>query len=49
MNMNLPAATSTLDLYISQINQFALLTPEEEFKLAVRYKKHKSDRSHVVL
>jgi RNA polymerase sigma-32 factor len=40
MNMNLPAATSTLELYISQINQFTLLTPEEEFKLAVRYKKH---------
>jgi len=40
MNMNLPAATSTLDLYISQINQFQLLTPEEEFKLAVRFKKH---------
>jgi RNA polymerase sigma-32 factor len=40
MNMNLPAASSTLDLYISQINKFALLTPEEEFKLAVRYKKH---------
>ncbi|HTZ39107.1 MAG TPA: RNA polymerase sigma factor RpoH [Syntrophales bacterium] len=40
MNMNLPAATNALELYISQINQFALLTPEEEFKLAVRYKKH---------
>jgi RNA polymerase sigma-32 factor len=40
MNMYLPAATSTLELYISQINQFPLLTPEEEFKLAVRYKKH---------
>jgi RNA polymerase sigma-32 factor len=39
MNMNLPAATSTLDLYISQINQFPLLSPEEEFKLAVRFKK----------
>jgi RNA polymerase sigma-32 factor len=40
MNMNLPAASSTLDLYISQINKFSLLTPEEEFKLAVRYKKN---------
>jgi RNA polymerase sigma-32 factor len=39
MNMNLPAASSTLDFYISQINQFSLLTPEEEFKLAVRFKK----------
>ena len=29
-----------LDLYISEINRFALLTPEEEFKLAVRLKKY---------
>jgi len=40
MTMNLPAATNTLDLYISEINRFAILTPEEEFKLAVRYKKY---------
>ena len=40
MAMNLPAATNTLDLYISEINRFAILTPEEEFKLAVRYKKY---------
>ncbi len=38
--MNLPAATNAIELYISQINQFTLLTPEEEFKLAVRFKKH---------
>jgi RNA polymerase sigma-32 factor len=40
MNRNLPAATSALDQYMSQINQIAILTPEEEFKLAVRYKKY---------
>ncbi len=40
MRMNLPAATNAIELYISQINQFTLLTPEEEFKLAVRFKKH---------
>jgi len=40
MTMNLPTATNTLDLYISEINRFAILTPEEEFKLAVRYKKY---------
>ena len=38
--MRLPAVTGTLDLYINEINRFALLTPEEEFKLAVRLKKY---------
>lgn len=38
--MNLPEVSGTLDVYISQINQFPLLSTEEEFKLAVRYKKH---------
>ena len=37
--MKLPVATGTLDLYINEINRFALLTPEEEFKLAMRLKK----------
>lgn len=38
--MNLPKVSDTLDVYISQINQFSVLSVEEEFKLAVRYKKH---------
>jgi len=38
--LRLPAVTGTLDLYISEINRFPLLTPEEEFKLAVRLKKY---------
>ncbi len=38
--MKLPAVTGTLDLYINEINRFALLTPDEEFKLAVRLKKY---------
>lgn len=38
--MKLPAVTGTLDVYINEINRFALLTPEEEFKLAVRLKKY---------
>ncbi|MBN1829732.1 MAG: RNA polymerase sigma factor RpoH [Deltaproteobacteria bacterium] len=35
--MHLPAVTDTLDLYMAEINQFQLLTAEEEFKLAVRF------------
>jgi len=38
--LKLPVVTGTLDLYISEINRFPLLTPEEEFKLAVRLKKN---------
>ena len=38
--MELPVITGTLNLYISEINRFSLLTPEEEFKLAVRLKKY---------
>ena len=37
--MDVPALTGTLDRYIAEINQFPLLTPEEEFSLAVRLKK----------
>ncbi|MBN2569535.1 MAG: RNA polymerase sigma factor RpoH [Deltaproteobacteria bacterium] len=38
--MNLPAVTSTLDLYMAEINKFAILSAEEEFRLAVRFKKY---------
>jgi RNA polymerase sigma-32 factor len=37
--LELPVITGTLNLYISEINRFPLLTPEEEFKLAMRLKK----------
>ncbi len=37
--MELPTLTGTLDRYIYEINQFELLTPEEEFRLAVRFRK----------
>ena len=37
---NLPVVRNSLDSYIVQINQIPLLTQEEEFELAVRYKKH---------
>src|SRR4030042_2277521 len=38
--LKLPAVVGTLDLYIAEINRFPLLTPEEEFKIAVRLKKY---------
>jgi RNA polymerase sigma-32 factor len=37
--LKLPVVTGTLDLYITEINRFSLLTAEEEFKLAMRLKK----------
>jgi len=37
--LEVPALTGTLDRYIAEINAFPLLTPEEEFALAVRLKK----------
>jgi RNA polymerase sigma-32 factor len=39
-NPNLPVVKNSLETYLVQINQFPLLTQEEEFKLAVRYRKH---------
>ena len=36
---NLPAVKNSLDSYLAQINKFPLLTPEEEFEFAVRYRK----------
>lgn len=37
---NLPAIKNSLETYLVQINQFPLLTQEEEFQLAVRYRKY---------
>jgi RNA polymerase sigma-32 factor len=37
---NLPAVKNSLESYLLQINQFPLLTQEEEYDLAVRYRKH---------
>jgi len=36
----LPVVKNSLDTYLVQINKFPLLSQEEEFKLAVRYRKH---------
>jgi RNA polymerase sigma-32 factor len=38
-SLDLPAVTSTIDIYIAQINRFPILSAEEEFKVAVRLKK----------
>jgi RNA polymerase sigma-32 factor len=38
--LNLPVIRNSLDSYLTQINQFPLLTQEEEFKLGVRYRKY---------
>jgi RNA polymerase sigma-32 factor len=37
---NLPVVKGSLESYLVQINQFPLLTQEEEFDLAVRYRKY---------
>jgi len=37
--MNLPVVKNSLESYLTQINQFPLLTQEEEFKLATSYRK----------
>lgn len=39
-NPNLPVIKNSLETYLVQINQFPLLTQEEEFQLAVKYRKH---------
>jgi len=39
VSLELPTITSTLDLYIAEINRFPILSAEEEFKLAVKFKK----------
>jgi RNA polymerase sigma-32 factor len=36
---DLPAVKNSLESYLIEINRFPLLTPEEEFRLAVRYRK----------
>jgi len=38
--VELPSVTSTLDMYISEIHRFPVLSADEEFTLAVRFKKY---------
>ncbi len=40
LSPNLPALKNSMESYLFQINQFPLLTREEEFKLAVKYRKY---------
>ena len=37
---NLPTVKNSMESYLIQINQFSLLSREEEFKLAVKYRKY---------
>src|SRR5512138_1556165 len=39
-DLEVPAVTGTLDVYMAEINRFAILSAEEEFRLAVRLKKY---------
>jgi RNA polymerase sigma-32 factor len=38
--LELPSVTSTLDIYIAQINRYPLLSADEEFRFAVKFKKY---------
>ena len=38
--MELPAVTSSLELYMSEINRFPILKADEEFQLAVRFRRY---------
>ena len=37
--LHLPVVTDTYDHYLAQINRFDLLSREEEYELAVRYRR----------
>ena len=39
-NPNLPVIKNSLETYLAQINRFPLLTKDEEFQLAVKYRKY---------
>src|SRR3990170_3066930 len=50
MISNLPVVKNSLDSYLVQINRFPLLTPEEEFQLAVKYRKYNDiDAAHKLI
>jgi len=40
LSPNLPTVKNSMESYLAQINQFPLLTRDEEFKLAVKYRKY---------
>jgi RNA polymerase sigma-32 factor len=47
---NLPVVKNSLESYLVQINQFPLLTQEEEFQLAIRYRKYNDiDAAHKLI
>jgi RNA polymerase sigma-32 factor len=38
--LELPSVTSTLDIYIAEINRYPILSADEEFRFAVKFKKY---------
>jgi len=38
--LQLPSVTSTLDIYIAEINRYPILSADEEFRFAVKFKKY---------
>jgi RNA polymerase sigma-32 factor len=39
-NKSLPAPTTSMEKYLAEISNYSILSREEEYKLAMRYKKH---------
>ena len=38
--MHLPSVTSTLEIYIAEINRYPVLSADEEFRYAVKFEKY---------
>ncbi|MBW2039968.1 MAG: RNA polymerase sigma factor RpoH [Deltaproteobacteria bacterium] len=50
MNNNLPVLSDNLSHYLAQINQYPILSPEQEFDLAIRYKeKNDMEAAHKLI
>lgn len=48
--MSLPVLTDSIQSYMAEVNRYPVLTPDEEFRVAERYYKHKSlDDAHTLV
>ena len=48
--MSLPVLTDSIQSYMAEVNRYPVLTPDEEFRIAERYYKHKSlDDAHTLV